>query len=173
MRLPIAMLVALVLGGCASKVPVAIREPVAGGPSLAQVRSEPAAFIGREVRWGGTIAAVANRPDTTRIEVVARELGGNGRPQESDRSAGRFLLQVEGFLDPAVYSEGREVTARGVLAEPVAGRIGEHPYRFPLVKARTLYLWPPRVEPRYDRHPPPWYYDPWYPRFHPYGYPYW
>ncbi|HKL77552.1 MAG TPA: Slp family lipoprotein [Gammaproteobacteria bacterium] len=160
------------LSGCASTVPVAIREPVPASPALAEVRKDLAAHVGREVRWGGTIAAVENRPDTTVIEVVGRRLHAGGRPRSEDRSAGRFLVVVDGFLDPAVYGEGRQVTARGTLAEPVTRDIGRYAYRFPVVEAGTLHLWPLPEEPRYDPYPPPWYHDPWYPYPHPY-YPYW
>jgi len=175
MRLLPILLLALVMGGCASKVPVDIRDAVPNSPGIGTVHQDPGAHVGREVRWGGSIAEVDNQADATWIEVVGRELTSGGRPESGDRSLGRFLLKVEGFLDPAVYSRGREVTARGVLAEAVTRKIGQYPYRFPVLEARALYLWPPREEPRYERYdhyPPPWYYDPWFPYRYPY-YPYW
>lgn len=164
-------LLALLAGGCASNVPVAIRDPIPGSPSLAEVRKDPVPHLGTRVRWGGVIVAVHNREDTTRIEVVGRKLDSGGRPTSGDATAGRFLAEVAGFLDPAVYAQGREITVVGTLAEPETRKIGEFPYRFPVVRARAHYLWPPK-EPARDAYPPPWYYDPWYPYHSPYS-PYW
>jgi len=167
-----AVLATALITGCASKVPPSIREPIAGSPTLAAVHRQPAAYVGDAVRWGGTIVAVANGPDTTRIEVVGRKLRGEGRPRAGDTTPGRFLADVTGFLDPALYAAGRSVTVVGTLAPPETHTIGDYPYRFPVVRVRSHYLWP-EEEPARERHyPPPWYYDPWHP--HPWPYhPYW
>lgn len=168
---------AALLGGCATTVPNAVRTPPAPDLSVAQARENTNAHIGKRVRWGGTIARVDNREATTDLEIVARELERNGRPQQSDRSAGRFIARVAGFLDPAVYSEGRQVTVAGTVSEEINGRIGEHKYRYPVVKTDTVYLWEPlrdvaarRVyhDPFYDPFWSPW--RPWpyyYPYYHP------
>lgn len=167
--------VILAIAGCATTVPDAIRLPPTPDISVAQVRANPSAHANQRIRWGGTIARVSNHETTTDLEIVARELTSSGRPRQSDHSAGRFIARVAGFLDPAVYSEGRQATVTGVVVEETSGRIGEHKYRYPLVKADTVYLWEPLRE-LPDRHPH--YYDPfydpfWYPwRPWPYYYPY-
>ena len=158
--------------GCASKVPVNIREPIPGSPSLAEVRRDPALHAGERVRWGGTIVAVHNREQDTRIEVVGRGLGSQGKPRDGDATAGRFLAEIPGFLDPAVYAEGRKITVVGMLAEPETRLIGEFSYRFPVVRTRAHYLWPEEKPVRDPYYPGPWYYDPWYPYHWPY-HPYW
>ncbi|MEF8792689.1 Slp family lipoprotein [Thiohalorhabdus sp.] len=164
---------ALLVAGCASRVPEAIREPVPRSPEPAEVRKEPGAHVGAQIRWGGTVAAVHNRQAHTRLEVVARPLASQGRPRPEAASAGRFLAEVEGFLDPAVYSQGRRVTVTGRLAEPETHPIGDYPYRFPVVQVREHYLWP---QDKPERSPKPryWYRDHWYPYYgphHPYWYP--
>lgn len=172
----ILMLVSLafVAAGCATNVPREIREAPENSPTLAEVRVDSQRFIGARVRWGGTIAAVDNRATETRIEVVARALDRNGRPRETDRSPGRFIAVIDGFLDPVVYAEGREMTVTGALAGETTHRIGDHEYTFPVVRAENYLLWPPRSELQ-PRDFPPWYYDPWYPwgpYYYPYGWPY-
>ncbi len=163
------LLVAMLgLGACASKVPMEIREPVPGSPELRKVLADPAAFVGSRVRWGGAIAQVENEPETTRLQVVGRQLGSEGRPQGTDRSPGRFLVEVAGFLDPAIFVPGRKITVTGVLLEPVERPIGDFSYEFPVVRARVHYLWPRAERTRREYYPPPWYYDPWYPYHLPY-----
>lgn len=166
MRASTTLAAILVTAGCASTLPDAIRHAPSPDISVAQARTETGTYVGQRVRWGGTIARVENREATTDIEIVARELDRSGRPHASDRSTGRFIAQVAGFLDPAVYAEGRQVTVAGIVASETRGRIGDHPYRYPVLKVDTLYLWPLPGE---DRRA---YYDPFYdPFFHPYGYP--
>ena len=59
----------------------------------------------------------------------------DGRPEPGNVSLGRFLVSSDGFLDPAVYSAGREVTVYGVLQNVLVRNIGTRPYLYPLVKA--------------------------------------
>ncbi|NIP73348.1 MAG: Slp/YeaY family lipoprotein [Gammaproteobacteria bacterium] len=162
---PLAGVLALAaLAGCASPVPSQIREPAPGDLGLAQVQAEPQRHTGAPVRWGGTIVSVDNRPQVTTIVVVARPLDSSGRPREGDGSLGRFLAQVEGFLDPAVYAPQRQITVFGHVEGAMTRAIGEHPYRYPVVKVRTLYLWEPPPEHDWRYYDPywPYWYDPFY-----------
>ena len=160
----------LLLGACASKVP----EPIRKGPDttvhVGEARQSPQTFTGSEIRWGGTIASVRNERDATILEVVSRRLDSDGRPYEEDRSEGRFLARAQGFLDPALYEAGREVTVRGRLAGAREEPIGEFRYTYPIVAAEHLYLWPKRVPATAYPYDPFWYY-PWYPWGWPYYYP--
>lgn len=162
-RAALAAAVAVTLAACASPVPPAIRTAPPHGPAVAQVRADPAAFRGARVRWGGTVARVENRRRSTWVQVVSRPLGADGRPQRSGASAGRFIARVKGFLDPEIARRGRRVTVVGTVDGTVVQPIGSFPYRFPVVRVRTYYLWPrtPKVR---RACPPPGYYVPgWYP----------
>lgn len=158
---------ALVLVGCASNIPVAIQNPPPENIAIEQVRSDVAKFIGSTVRWGGTIASVENHRDHTLIEIVGRGLNNNGRPDEHDRSAGRFLARMADFLDPAIYEKGRLLTINGTVVEELIRPIGEFTYTFPVVNADNYFLWRPLPPPPRYNYDPFWYYDPWYP----YSYP--
>jgi outer membrane lipoprotein len=161
----LAWLVLVLLGGCTSTVPVLIRTPPPVELSASTVIVAPASFDGEPVRWGGTVTSVENGKTDTLIQVVARPLERGGRPRSSEASPGRFLARVPGFLDPAVYSEGRQVTVAGTLEEPRTQTIGEFPYTFPVVLVREHHLWEPLLprRPCYLCDPFWWYWEPWDP----------
>ena len=167
------LLTTLLLASCASQVPITIRQPPPDNPVLDKVRSNPAGFQSRQVRWGGEILAIQNRKNVTVLTVLARPLSKDGEPRSTDSSQGRFIAQIPAFVDPKVYTTGRNVTVRGTLTGTETHLVGKHPYIYPVVKATDWYLWPETVPYPYDYYDPwwyddPWYYDPWYP--YPYYY---
>ncbi|WP_303906046.1 Slp family lipoprotein [Thiohalomonas denitrificans] len=164
----------LTLGACATQVPERIQTAPAGNPPVAEVRSNPERFEGSRVRWGGTIANVQNRADETLIQIVARDLTDAGKPKEEDRSSGRFIARIDGFVDPAVYTQGRRLTVTGEIVGSRVEPVGEYEYRFPVVEVEASYLWPRETESvrrpyYYDPFWDPFWYDPWYP-YRPFGY---
>ena len=169
----------LLLVGCATPPIDAINQAPPGDPSLADVRTRIEEFVGKRVRWGGNIVAVENRARDTQIFIVARPLDDYGRPHATGESPGRFVARVEGFLDPAVYDRGRDITIAGVVDGKLTQPVGDYQYDYVVLKAEALRLWERRVErPYYYRDP---IYDPfwpgriypWYPWFPPYPfYPY-
>ena len=162
------MLLALLVSACASQVPQAIREAPADSPSLEQVREQAADHMGRQVRWGGTIIETGNRENATWLTILGRPLYKDGEPESTDDSAGRFIAIVPEFLDPKVYAPDRRVTVTGKLSSTEVGKVGEHPYTYPVVQAEAWYLWTVVTERPYGYDP--WYYQPWYDPWHPYGY---
>lgn len=173
LRSALILLVVFLLNGCALDAYSPVSNPEFKGPALKTVRANPEAFVDTRVRWGGSIARVENRSDETLVEIVEHPLRRYGRPQTSYQSEGRFVARIPGFLDPAIYDEGRQITVTGTLKGSVQRKIGEHPYEFPLVAADEYSLWEER-EPEYTYHPYPyWHYGFGYRHhfFH-HGYPY-
>jgi outer membrane lipoprotein len=160
----------LLLGGCASQVPLPIRQAPVDSPSLATVRADTASHLGRQMRWGGMIIETVNQQGVTRLMVLGRPLGKDGKPEKTDDSAGRFIAIVPAFLDPQVYAPERRVTVTGTLSGSETGRVGDYSYSYPVLQAEAWYLWPLESESAYDYDP--WYYDPWYGPWYPYGYPF-
>ncbi|WP_024326882.1 Slp family lipoprotein [Thioalkalivibrio sp. AKL19] len=174
-RVLVAAGLMFLLVGCAG-VPASLAPLPAAAPDREQVLADPAAAKGETVVWGGVIAAVENTSGGTRLEVVGRDLDRQGRPQEADRSPGRFRAVSSGFLDPQIYAEGREVTVRGVIQGTEEGTIGDYAYAFVTLQADAVYLWPRRPPPSERHHRDPFYdplydpfYSPWGPRYGAYG----
>ncbi len=159
----VAITTILIASGCAT-----VPAPLAGDfpdfqPAQATERS-----VGGRVRWGGHIVDTQPQRDQTCIEILARDLGRDLRPEAGDQNHGRFLACREGFQDPAVFTSGREVTVVGTLEGFTDGQIGEFEYRYPRLDAETLYLWAERPDTVIYHDPWRSYYDPWWPYRHPY-----
>jgi len=169
------ILVVATLSGCAttSNLPELIGMPPENVIDVSEVQQDPQRFLGERVRWGGTIIGVENLEETTRIEILSRPLSKSGKPTEDRPGQGRILAELEGFVDPANYPEGRLLAVAGEVAGVVERPIGRYPYVYPVVKVEAQYLWPKPVTKVY---PYPYYYDPFYDPFidpwYPYGYRY-
>ena len=173
MKLLFLLMSVSILFGCAVQPPAPIARIPAGNVSVTEVHSDTSRFKGAEVRWGGEISRVDNKPKETWIELVARDLMQNGQPKAEGHSSGRFIASFKGFADPMVYQVGMQLTVLGTIEGEVKRSIGDYEYAFPVVSVTSSYLWPEVVE-TYDRdYPPWWYYDPW--PFYPWPYypPYW
>lgn len=155
--------VSVLLGGCAT-TPAPLKNDNFADVSLQAAQSGQG--IGQRVRWGGSIENTHPRQSDTCLEIVSRPLDESSRPQETDESQGRFIACTPGFLDPAVYAKGRQVTVTGTLQSPEKRKIGEFTYPFPRIAADYVHLWPKREKIDY-RSP---YYDPFW---GPWPYRYW
>ena len=94
-----------------------------------------------EVRLGGVIARIDNLKSTTRIEIVNLPISSAGKPDLSQEPNGRFVVYLNGFIDPVTYSVGRLVTVLGQSAGIEESNVGEFLYPFPVIKASALHLW--------------------------------
>ena len=159
----------LQVSACSSNIPELIRHVPEGDVQPAEVQGDAQRFVGTQVRWGGTIAQTQNREEFTEVEVVSRALDSDGEPVSGDSSRGRFIARIDGFLDPLIYAEKRNITVSGRVAGAVERNIGERSYIFPVVEVKVHYLWPER-KPQQCYHCDP-YLDPWWPYrpYWPYG----
>ncbi|MGR6034451.1 MAG: Slp family lipoprotein, partial [Candidatus Nitrosoglobus sp.] len=55
----------LTLEGCASQVPLLIRGQPPENPSISAVQEDISRYQGSHVRWGGTIASIQNKKEST------------------------------------------------------------------------------------------------------------
>lgn len=168
-RLLIISLLLALTGGCASNAPALIGAMPPNNPALAQVREHPDEAIGKTVRWGGIIAKVDNQETETWIEIVDKTLQRNGAPADSDKSQGRFIARITGFVDPMIYEKGRRLTVYGVLEQAEVHHIGNFTYLFPVVRVKESHLWAHEPDMVYFDPWPIWY-EPWYPRSFSYHY---
>ncbi len=132
--------------------PLLLLSACASGPSLdtSQVDrsitprsavAELAANRGKRVVWGGVILSTTNLEKLTRVEVLAYPLDSDQRPQRERDPLGRFLLERQGFLEPATYAQGRLLSVVGTLVRTEDGKVGDSAYLYPVVEADQLHLW--------------------------------
>lgn len=164
----------MIVSGCAHVLPPTAREDVNPYVELRAVREFPEDYVGQTLLVGGLIVDHEVTPAGSRLEILSYTLDRWGRPLRVDEDTGRFLVDSERILDPALYENGRQVTltgtVRGVLNKP----LGASMYSYPYLALRAVYLWP-----KYDPFNDPIYYRPYYdpfwphwPYYHPYYYPY-
>jgi len=142
LRLGLLALCSGVLFGCqTTPFPSDLRRQVDESLAFAEVSLDPDRYQGKLVLWGGGIIETRNTGEGAEIEVLQRPLERNDRPVEGDESGGRFLVIHDGFLDPAIYMAGREIT---VVAEVLGKRVqalDEIEYTYSVVQARDIALW--------------------------------
>ena len=139
-----------------------------------EIQRDPEGFRGKMVLWGGVIVETLNRADETLLKVRQTELDIEQRPRNTDRSQGRFIVRYKGFLDPAIYKEGRQITVVGEITGKEILPLGNFHYTYPVVTAKEIRLW--EKQPIYPPYYHPYYYDPFYPWwwYRPYWrHPYW
>jgi len=73
------------------------------------------------------VRSVENR---TEVDILAKALRSDGRPEAGVLWLGEFLASSDGFLEPEGYRAGREVTVYGVLQNVVVRNIGTQPYPY-------------------------------------------
>lgn len=161
-------LLAILVGGCATAFPDSVMRTVDTGITADQLATHPDALKGARVIVGGDILSIQPRPGVTEIELLTRRLRGDDSPEHTDRSPGRALFHTPEFLDPAVYAPGRRITVVGEVTGVEERKIGEVPYRYPVITAERIRLWPRDVLVAPGYYPYPWgypygpYYDPFY-----------
>ncbi len=145
----------------------------AGIPVLFEdLLASPREYTGRVVVLGGYILDLQNEPDCRVLTVIQAPLDWRERPKSRDLSQGRFFVTTSKFLDPELYVKGRRITVGGRVAGVREQSLDGARFRFPVVGAQELYLWPKKthlVGPCYPC------YEPWYGRRYPWGYsdPWW
>jgi outer membrane lipoprotein len=161
------------LTGCASsQIPQPIRAQPAIVATVSEVQQRPEQFLGKRLRWGGTIIAVNNLERRTEIEILSRPLGAEGRPRSTEPGEGRFIALLQGFADPAEYPENRSLTVSGRIERIETRPVGEYPYPYPVIRVENRYLWPQPPTRQRHYYPGPWY-DPWYQPWYPWRPWYW
>lgn len=110
------------------------------------VIAEPAISQGKIVLWGGTILDTRNLKDATQIEVLAYPLNSFHQSMQESKPLGRFIIHHQGYLEPATYAQGRQLTVLGSVSDSKSGKVGESNYDYPVINAHQLHLWSPDSE---------------------------
>ena len=127
--------------GCATGISRQVRSQVTYNGSFEELQTSADEHVGEIVILGGKVIETKGYPTFSEITVLQLPLGKRDRPQDGDRSGGRYLVRSE-FLDPAIYRQGSLLTVVGRLSGSEARSIGEFQYLYPILEAIEIKLWP-------------------------------
>jgi len=132
------LVVVLVLAACSTPRPqpdsALLKQPTPAGLSSGEAHAPRQALL----VWGGLIRSVRNLRERTRIEIEAYPLDVRARPLPALPAAGRFLVEIQRFLEPREFPPGQAVTVHGRYLGLRDG--------LPLLKAERLELWLPEQQ---------------------------
>lgn len=149
-----------IFSGCATyPISGSLRNIARRDISFSMVQSNPAAYVGSIVIWGGFIIETSNLAGGSEMLILETPLRSDEVPIPSTYTQGRFIAKASGFLDPVIYSSGRRVTIAGEITGSEMRKIGETEYSYPVINIKELYIWGERL-----------YYEPYY--YEPHYYPY-
>ena len=107
-----------------------------------QAHENPERFTGLPIRWGGTIIDVTNEEEYSEIQILYYPLNVYGRPSLRHPNGGRFLIQSDKFLDPAIYLKGTEITIAGTFSGEIDRKVGNKTIKLLLISSVESHLWP-------------------------------
>ena len=139
-RIHLLIIILLIVNGCAHVVSQDMRERVDKELTPAALFKSPELYTGKTVILGGTIISAKNTDKGTYVEVLQKPLDYRGRPEDTDISYGRFIIYHEEYLDAAIYSAGKDVTAAGNVMGTMLRPLGEIQYPYLLIMAREIHL---------------------------------
>ncbi len=128
--------------GCAAGISHQVRSQVTYAGPFSDVQKVPDKYIGEIVMFGGKILNNQSSPASSELIVLQLRTDSQDRPKDDDQSEGRYLIQSDQFLDPAIYKKGVLLTVVGKLSGSEARAIGEFDYVYPKLKAIEIKLWP-------------------------------
>lgn len=96
---------------------------------------------GETLVWGGTVSAVTNLRERSLIEILSHPLDRKRKPLLDLPASGSFVLEMEGFIEPAEIRVGLPVTATGRYAGMLRYREGEFEGRLPRLQGSDLQVW--------------------------------
>jgi outer membrane lipoprotein len=135
------------MAGCARPFSDEALNKVNKNISFAALKKEPEQYKDAWVLLAGVIIDSKNTKEGTVIEVLQKPMDRSSRPEDTDATDGRFIVQTDRFLDSAVYHRGRQIS---VIAEIIGRKelpLGEILYSYPLLVIKEIYLWEPSSGP--------------------------
>ena len=148
----IGIMFLLLFLGCAAGISPKVRSQVTYAGPFSDVQKAPDKYIGQVVILGGKIINSQASPSASELTVLHLHTDSRDRPKDSDQSEGRYLVQSDQFLDPAIYKKEVLLTVVGKITGGEVRAIGGFDYVHPKVKAIEIKLWPDAIRT--------------YPRFH-------
>jgi outer membrane lipoprotein len=135
--------VAFLLGisGCATGVSKRSLSLVNFHGTFSELQNHPDFLIGKVALLGGKVIETKSSSGHSEITVLQVPLGTGNQPLDTDRSAGRFLVRANRFLDPAIYQKGTLLTVVGKIVGSEQRLIGSFNYRYPVLALIDAKAW--------------------------------
>lgn len=135
--------------GCAPVISKAVLKEADRQLTVDIVQSGKGAYAGKKILWGGVILSSENLEKTTELEALETGLdwGLHPNPEDGVISKGRFIVEVEGYLETAVFKPGRKITIAGVVKGVVSKKIGGMDYTYPVITPVEMKLAEPQPKP--------------------------
>jgi len=128
--------------GCAAGISQQSRSKVTYTGSFSALQKTPDVYKSEVIILGGRIIETKASSPLSELTVLQLALGSSGRPENLDQSEGRFIVQTNQLLDPAVYQKDMLLTVVGTLKGSKVLSIGGFEYTYPLVELIEIKLWP-------------------------------
>ncbi len=128
--------------GCAAGISQQSRSKVTYTGSFSALQKTPDVYKGEVIILGGRIIETKASSPLSELTVLQLALGSSGRPENLDQSEGRFIVQTNQLLDPAIYQKDMLLTVVGTLKGSKVLSIGGFEYTYPLVELVEIKLWP-------------------------------
>ena len=146
--------------GCAHPLSQEIRKGIDTDITFESLVEDPKSFLGKRVLFGGVIVVTRNVQDGTELEIVQKNIEPYGNLEAGDYSGGRFLFFSKDYLEPEIYSSGRELIGVGKVTGHKLGKVGDYSYNFPIIEVEELHLLDDKkLNSSYSL---PYSWDPWY-----------
>jgi outer membrane lipoprotein len=140
--------------GCAYPISKQLRGEARKDLAFSMVLSDPDAYTGSTVIWGGVILETSNYPHRSEMTVLETPLDDLEEPKAVEFSQGRFIARTQKFIDPEIYGRGREITVAGEIIGKETRPLGKSDYTYPVIMVKELHLWPREG---WSWYPPPYY----------------
>ena len=137
--------------GCTTGISPKVRSQVTFAGTFSEIQKAPDEYIGKIVIFGGKILNNQASPSASELTVLHLRIDSRDRPKEGDQSEGRYLIQSDQFLDPAIYKKETLLTVAGKITGSEVRAIGGFEYVYPKLKAIEIKLWTEadRIYPRF------------------------
>lgn len=142
-RISLLFFLLLAFSACAPAISKQVRQQADQSLSFPVLSVDPDVYKGKVVVLGGVIAKITTKPEQTELEIVQKNLDSSNEPETTDTSYGRFLVIADRFLDPLIYKKDRKITIAGEVLGSEVRKLDTLEYRYPVIKALELKLWPP------------------------------
>jgi len=130
------------LMGCATGISRQSRAKVTYAGTFSELQKTPDVYKDEIIILGGKILETNVSSTLSQLTVLQLALGNNDRPVNLDQSHGRFIVESNQFLDPAIYQKGMFLTLVGTLKGSKIQASGGFDYVYPLLEPIEIKLWP-------------------------------